>query len=264
MRINRTRPGTGVAGSATDNSACALINAKASFASVSFTGATWTNATKLLAHANFVDVPVGSTVKFAGGGVGTSGLAVGGAGYVVDSKPNTTTLHLNTVAGTGDSTADMNGTTSGIHAYYPSWHDFAGLWSEMLLDFVISPTNNMPLRSVKDDFTGATTTILEVGGVPLAEVTEYFPQRGVLRFRDLNDRQKIKCGDSVTLKLWRRPNTAWESSPYYQTTFTAPLISSGPRFLNLAVRAAMSGDQDGTCIADFRGLTATLYGRRSN
>lgn len=163
--------------------------------------------------------------------------------------------------------AKQNYDGAGTNAYIPSWHDYGGHWTDIQIDVEINPTGSLPLRSYKDDYSGATTTYLEVGGVVVAEVWEYFPKRKVLRVRDLSNVNKVKSGDTVTWKTYLRVGSTWNETAYnagtnpngYRSgTFTAGVISAGLQPTNLGVRFAMSGAQDGETQGDVRCGLAVL------
>lgn len=153
-------------------------------------------------------------------------------------------------------TTDYDG--SGTDAYITTAHDYGGQWDEICTDADLSAS--VPFVSVTSSVNNvqATTTILSVSGTVCGEVLEVLNGRRLVRYRPFSEAVRIKSGDTVDYAVYKRVSSTWSAVAGATGSFTAGAIRLGPQMTNLALRAAMSGVQDGTNVLDIRGGFARI------
>lgn len=151
---------------------------------------------------------------------------------------------------------------SGTDSFLTTAYDYGGQWDEIMTSADI--TASVPLRSFtsSQNHVDATTTLLSVGGTVCGEVIEVLNGRRILRYRPFSEAVRIKSGDTVDYAVYKYVASTWSAVSGATGSFTAGGVRLGPQTTQLAIRAAMSGDQDGTNVLDIRGGVARLTRNR--
>lgn len=158
-------------------------------------------------------------------------------------------------------TTDYNG--SGTDAFITTAHDYGGQWDEICTSADL--TASVPFVCVTSSVNNvqATTTLLSVGGVICGEVLEVLNGRRIVRYRPFQESVRIKSGDTVSYQIYKRAaDGTWSAVGGASGSFTAGAIRIGPHSTQLALRAAMSGAQDGVNVLDIRSGVARLNRNR--
>lgn len=143
-------------------------------------------------------------------------------------------------------------------SYVSTAYDFGGQWDEILLSADIVTTHPMASITSSQLNTQATATILSVGGTPIGEVIELLNARRLLRYRPFSADVRIESGATVTFQTYKLVGSTWSAIGGASGSFVAGCVRIGPQLTQLAIRAAMSGAQDGVNVLDFRGGVARL------
>ena len=151
---------------------------------------------------------------------------------------------------------------SGTDSFLTTAYDYGGQWDEIMTAADI--TASVPLRSFtsSQNHIDATTTLLSVGGTVCGEVIEVLNGRRILRYRPFSEAVRIKSGDTVDYAVYKYVASTWSAVAGATGSFTAGGVRLGPQTTQLAIRAAMDGDQDGTNVLDIRGGVARLTRNR--
>lgn len=157
-------------------------------------------------------------------------------------------------------TTDYNG--SGTDAYITTAHDYGGQWDEICTSADLSASVPFVCVTSSVNNVQATTTLLSVGGTVCGEVLEVLNGRRIVRYRPFSEAVRIKSGDTVDYQIYKLVSNTWSAVAGATGSFTAGTIRIGPQTTQLAIRAAMSGDQDGTNVLDIRGGIARLNRNR--
>lgn len=147
---------------------------------------------------------------------------------------------------------------SGNKSYVSTAYDFGGQWDEILLSADIVTTQPMASITNSQLNTTATATVLSVGGVPIGEAIELLNARRLLRYRPFSADVRIESGATVTFQTYKLVGNTWTAIGGASGSFVAGCVRLGPQLTQLAIRAAMSGAQDGVNVLDIRGGVARL------
>jgi|GEM_PF-6603949 len=158
-------------------------------------------------------------------------------------------------------TTDYNG--SGTDAFITTAHDYGGQWDEICTSADLSASVPFVCVTSSVNNVQATTTLLSVGGTVCGEVLEVLNGRRIVRYRPFSEAVRIKSGDTVDYAIYKRAaDGTWSAVAGATGSFTAGAIRLGPQTTQLALRAAMSGDQDGVNVLDIRGGVTRLNRNR--
>ena len=158
--------------------------------------------------------------------------------------------------------ASTNFDGSGTDSFLTTAYEYGGQWDEIMTTADI--TASVPLRSFtsSQNHVDATTTLLSVGGTVCGEVIEVLNGRRILRYRPFSEAVRIKSGDTVDFAVYKQVSGTWSAVAGATGSFTAGGVRLGPQTTQLAIRAAMSGAQNGVNVLDIRGGVARLTRNR--
>lgn len=158
--------------------------------------------------------------------------------------------------------ASTNYDGSGTDSFITTAYDFGGQWDEICTSADLSASVPFVSITSSQNNVQATTTLLSVGGTVCGEVLEVLNGRRIVRYRPFSDAVRIKSGDTVDFQIYKQVAGTWSAVAGAKGSFTAGAIRIGPQPTNIALRAAMSGAQDGTNVLDIRGGVARLNRNR--